>query len=91
MDSDFVNFFLKMEGKWKKNIWDLSNFKDPMVWADRIYDLESEKIIMSESCQICRSTDTSMDDQVLLCEICEKGWHTFCLNPPLNNIPEGKH
>ena len=62
-----------------------------MVWADRIYELESDKIIMSESCQICRSTDTSMDDQVLLCEICEKGWHTFCLNPPLNNVPEGKH
>ena len=38
-------------------------------------------------CEICalRSEDAHM----LLYDICNKGWHTFCLDPPLPNVPSG--
>ena len=59
-----------------------------MVWAERIYELENIHWEMRETCQKCRSPENP--NQILLCEKCENGWHTTCLNPPLNDIPEGK-
>jgi site-specific DNA-cytosine methylase len=39
-------------------------------------------------CQICR--DYHHWDLMLLCDSCDSGWHTYCLSPPLDNIPDGK-
>ncbi|XP_952764.1 uncharacterized protein TA07395 [Theileria annulata] len=39
-----------------------------------------------EGCQICGNDDNW--NQQLLCDICDKGYHTYCLNPPLTTIPE---
>ena len=61
--------------------------KDPLVWAERIFELETIHWEMRESCQKCRSPENP--SQILLCEKCENGWHTTCLIPPLNDIPEG--
>ena len=61
--------------------------KDPLVWAERIFELETIHWEMRESCQKCRSPENP--NQILLCEKCENGWHTTCLIPPLNDIPEG--
>ena len=58
-----------------------------MIWAQRIYELENMHWELRESCQKCRSPENP--NQILLCEKCETGWHTTCLNPPLNDIPEG--
>ncbi|KAJ4830037.1 hypothetical protein Tsubulata_027695 [Turnera subulata] len=38
-------------------------------------------------CKIC-GVDKD-DDSVLLCDQCDSGYHTYCLNPPLARIPEG--
>ena len=61
--------------------------KDPLVWAERIFELETIHWEMRETCQKCRSPENP--SQILLCEKCENGWHTTCLIPPLNDIPEG--
>lgn len=38
-------------------------------------------------CDICHS---GMDeDKILLCDKCDKGFHTDCLNPPVTRIPKG--
>jgi histone demethylase JARID1 len=29
------------------------------------------------------------EDQILLCDGCDRGFHMFCLNPPLEKIPAG--
>ena len=29
------------------------------------------------------------DELILLCDSCDRGHHTFCLEPPLSDIPEG--
>ena len=38
-------------------------------------------------CQVCNSPDHWAD--MLLCDNCDQGFHTFCLNPPLTEVPEG--
>jgi hypothetical protein len=38
-------------------------------------------------CEVCGTDE--LDGQLLLCELCNQGWHTFCLQPPLANIPDG--
>ncbi|ESN91155.1 hypothetical protein HELRODRAFT_90399, partial [Helobdella robusta] len=46
-----------------------------------------EKSIMKVSCQICCSDDD--EGQLLLCDMCDKGYHTYCIRPKLQSIPEG--
>ncbi|XP_047322173.1 methyl-CpG-binding domain-containing protein 9-like [Impatiens glandulifera] len=40
---------------------------------------------------ICKLCGVDKDDKnVLLCDICDSEYHTYCLTPPLAKIPEGK-
>lgn len=42
----------------------------------------------------CRSTEVTSDvffqDQLLFCDDCDRGYHMYCLNPPMSEPPEGK-
>lgn len=38
-------------------------------------------------CQLCGNAEN--DEHMLLCDSCDRGYHMFCLNPPLEAIPEG--
>ncbi|CAH1176324.1 unnamed protein product [Phaedon cochleariae] len=38
-------------------------------------------------CEICGSCDN--EDRMLLCDGCDLGFHLYCLNPPLEDIPIG--
>lgn len=38
-------------------------------------------------CQTCNKNEKDYD--VILCDGCDKGWHVFCLNPALSEIPKG--
>lgn len=46
-----------------------------------------DKSIMKASCQFCHSGDK--EDQLLLCDGCDKGYHTYCFRPPMDEIPDG--
>ncbi|XP_069971280.1 bromodomain adjacent to zinc finger domain protein 2B isoform X7 [Penaeus vannamei] len=46
-----------------------------------------DKSIMKAYCQFCHSGDH--EEKLLLCDGCDKGYHTHCFKPPMNNIPEG--
>ena len=39
------------------------------------------------ACEVCKFPDG--EEWMLLCDSCGKGWHTYCLSPPLTEIPEG--
>ncbi|PAV77657.1 hypothetical protein WR25_15642 [Diploscapter pachys] len=40
------------------------------------------------TCEIC---ETGSDEhQILLCDGCDKGFHTYCLDPPIETIPRGR-
>jgi len=30
------------------------------------------------------------EDQIILCDKCDHGWHMFCLSPPISEVPEGE-
>ncbi|XP_055625660.1 zinc finger protein ubi-d4 [Toxorhynchites rutilus septentrionalis] len=38
-------------------------------------------------CTICGTSDN--DDQLLFCDDCDRGYHMYCLSPPLISPPEG--
>ncbi|XP_052688892.1 zinc finger protein ubi-d4-like isoform X4 [Crassostrea angulata] len=43
--------------------------------------------IECKSCGLCGTSDN--DDQLLFCDDCDRGYHMYCLNPPLSEPPEG--
>ena len=50
---------------------------------------EWEEKIDNLPCEICGSTSESDINQLLLCDICNNGYHTLCCDPPLTVIPKG--
>lgn len=38
-------------------------------------------------CEICKKTDD--EDNMLLCDECDKGYHLYCINMKQKDIPEG--
>jgi site-specific DNA-cytosine methylase len=38
-------------------------------------------------CEVCK--DHRHWETMLLCDNCDHGWHTYCLDPPLEDVPEG--
>ncbi|XP_067003297.2 bromodomain adjacent to zinc finger domain protein 2B isoform X3 [Anabrus simplex] len=59
--------------------------------AMALYMLEAsiawDKSIMKANCQFCHSGDN--EDKLLLCDGCDKGYHTYCFRPKMENIPDG--
>ena len=45
------------------------------------------KSIMKAFCQLCDCGDN--EDELLLCDGCDKGFHTYCFKPKLDDIPDG--
>ncbi|XP_065203330.1 zinc finger protein ubi-d4-like isoform X1 [Planococcus citri] len=43
--------------------------------------------IECKCCSICGTSDN--DDQLLFCDDCDRGYHMYCLAPPLSAPPEG--
>jgi uncharacterized C2H2 Zn-finger protein len=50
-------------------------------------DTTYEDSIDDVACVVCKSADDA--NYMLLCDRCDDGYHTYCLNPPLLQIPEG--
>ncbi|XP_064595320.1 bromodomain adjacent to zinc finger domain protein 2B-like isoform X3 [Liolophura sinensis] len=46
-----------------------------------------EKSIMKVLCQLCRKDDN--EAELLLCDSCDKGYHTYCFKPKMVSIPDG--
>ncbi|CAH1242011.1 BAZ2B [Branchiostoma lanceolatum] len=46
-----------------------------------------DKSIMKVFCQFCRKGDN--EAQLLLCDGCDKGFHTYCVKPRMTGIPDG--
>jgi histone demethylase JARID1 len=39
-------------------------------------------------CELC--TAGYHEDKIILCDQCDKGFHLFCLSPPLDTVPDGE-
>jgi len=49
----------------------------------KISDIDDEDDV---KCQVCNKPDAK---SMLLCDVCDKGYHMQCLSPPLSAIPRG--
>ncbi|XP_021966599.1 lysine-specific demethylase lid isoform X2 [Folsomia candida] len=56
----------------------------PVKIVEHIQQDELEKYI----CLECNGGDS--EDTMLLCDGCDDSYHTFCLNPPLQEVPKGE-
>ncbi|CAB1414365.1 unnamed protein product [Pleuronectes platessa] len=43
--------------------------------------------IECKSCSLCGTSEN--DDQLLFCDDCDRGYHMYCLSPPMSEPPEG--
>ena len=43
-------------------------------WEERLDNLP---------CSICNSNNDNDDGELLLCDMCNKGFHMYCLDPPI--------
>jgi len=76
-------------------LWDwrdaVAKTKVPSILSMAIYALDSsiawDKSVMKASCQLCKGGDN--EDKLLLCDACDRGYHTYCFNPPLDSVPDG--
>ncbi|KAM7531266.1 hypothetical protein LguiB_034676 [Lonicera macranthoides] len=55
--------------------------------GERVEDCKVEAQELDQICEQCRSG--LHGDVMLLCDRCNKGWHIYCLSPPLKRIPPG--
>ncbi|KAI7799647.1 zinc finger protein DPF3 isoform X2 [Triplophysa rosa] len=59
-------------------------FTDNMMQAVRTYQWQC---IECKSCTLCGTSEN--DDQLLFCDDCDRGYHMYCLKPPMTQPPEG--
>jgi len=68
-----------------------SNKKAKFLDSDSEVEISKPKTKHSsksdQGCQVCNHTD--FEEQILLCDNCDGEYHTFCLDPPLDDIPLG--
>ncbi|XP_012730996.2 lysine-specific demethylase 5B-B isoform X2 [Fundulus heteroclitus] len=69
-------------------------FKEPIIEADKFKSRYKKMIpLISPSpvdlvvCLVCGSGGD--EDRLLLCDGCDDSYHTFCLIPPLHDVPKG--
>lgn len=48
-------------------------------WDERLQDM---------TCEICNKNYDDDDVKLIICDECNRGFHTYCLNPPKDEIPE---
>jgi len=52
-----------------------------------VLDPGSDWPLPQQNCQFCTSGDH--EEKLLLCDGCDKGYHTYCFKPPLDTVPDG--
>jgi hypothetical protein len=71
------------------NVQKLNSTKKSGKGSNRGPTLSDDSSVTSteSGCQVCGFDDDHAN--LLLCEGCETELHTYCLNPPLEKVPEG--
>ncbi len=59
-------------------------FTDNMLVSVRKYPWQC---IECKCCTLCGTSEN--DDQLLFCDDCDRGYHMYCLVPPIKEPPEG--
>jgi len=52
-----------------------------------VNDPDEDSKVEQYFCKVCAGGDD--EERMLLCDGCDDAYHTYCLNPPLKDIPPG--
>ncbi|RZF44988.1 hypothetical protein LSTR_LSTR001949 [Laodelphax striatellus] len=78
----------KLRERWELSLMASCSISQLFV---HIYSLDNHiawsRSALKASCRICRRV--SNPESMLLCDMCNKGHHMYCLKPPLKKVPEG--
>ncbi len=75
--STFLVFFIESE------CWEFCNIKWNVV--PTLYDM---KIWLIDHASLSNSRQPGDDEKMLFCDECDKGFHTYCLSPPMSSVPK---
>lgn len=85
VDLEIVTPALKI---WRNTVLTAQSAAQLSMCLSMLYDCVAwEKSIMKVFCQMCRKGDN--EELLLLCDGCDRGYHTYCCMPKLLSIPEG--
>ncbi|KAK0145524.1 Lysine-specific demethylase 5B [Merluccius polli] len=62
-------------------------YEDPVEEKESVLDKKNEPKVDQYMCLGCGSG--TAEDRLLLCDGCDDSYHTFCLIPPLHDVPKG--
>jgi hypothetical protein len=61
------------------------------TWAQESTSKDGGKVPDNLSTMVCeKCSGGHCEDKIILCDRCDKGWHMFCVSPPLDNVPDGE-
>ncbi|KAF8769060.1 hypothetical protein HU200_006983 [Digitaria exilis] len=62
-----------------------------VVWKRKRGKTDAGATVFNEAVdQVCEQCSSGLHgDVMLLCDRCDKGWHLYCLSPPLERVPPG--
>ncbi|CEG36091.1 PHD Zn-finger protein [Plasmopara halstedii] len=65
---------------------ELSDFEpDPhTTWKSQ--DIDMDEKTSETACEVCKKSDR--EDEIMLCDDCNAEYHIFCLDPPLQSVPD---
>ena len=89
MDTDFEDeckeiHRRRVEATDKLKKFDKNASKPAVASPSKMQDIMA---IVSTACRVCNSKDD--EDEMLLCDGCDAGYHTYCSQPPIEDVPEG--
>lgn len=57
-----------------------------------VLPLQSSALISRPCARVINDTNSLLlQDQLLFCDDCDRGYHMYCLSPPMSEPPEGTH
>ncbi|XP_030229605.1 lysine (K)-specific demethylase 5Ba [Gadus morhua] len=62
-------------------------YQDPLDDKETVLDRRNEPGVDQYMCLVCGCG--TAEDRLLLCDGCDDSYHTFCLIPPLHDVPKG--
>eukprot|EP00111_Clytia_hemisphaerica_P009366 TCONS_00027490-protein len=74
--------------RWEESLSKCSSFSQVFVHLSTLdRSIMWDKSIQNVKCRLCRRKGN--EDEMLLCDGCDRGFHMSCLKPPLKNVPKG--
>ncbi|CAO3591122.1 unnamed protein product [Absidia cylindrospora] len=81
----YVRFLLPYETWLAKHKDKSTSSPDDTDDDDKLSDDSVSSDDSDQVCEICHTDDN--DDELLLCDDCDRGYHMSCLTPPLTSVP----